>query len=103
MGGNAEDPFPATVVWHDRFVQWPINLGATLRSEVDGVISDKTFGQLTKALGNPTGSFSKNPIHIAMHLESLAKENAVPASLEKLVGHILTFALVARFNQFERI
>jgi putative ATP-dependent endonuclease of the OLD family len=92
MGGNAGDPFPATVVWHDRFVQWPINLGATLRSEVDGVIWDKTFGQVTKALGNPAGSFSKNPVHIAMHLESLAKENAVPASLEKLVGHILTFA-----------
>jgi hypothetical protein len=65
--------------------------GATLRAEVDKGIWDSTFGKVSKGLGNPDGSFAKNPFQIANHVELLMQEKAIPKSLDDLCGHLLKF------------
>lgn len=92
LGGDPSKPFPDATVWHTRFVQWPTNLGAILRAEVDKTIWDETFGAATKELGSPEGSFAKNPIHVGTHLSLLAAKHTVPSSLEDLTKAVLKFA-----------
>lgn len=91
LGGDGKTPFPTETVWEERYVQWPHNIGATLRAEVDKGIWDSTFGKVSKGLGNPDGGFAKNPIHIAHHVELLMQEKAIPKSLDALCGHLLKF------------
>jgi putative ATP-dependent endonuclease of OLD family len=92
LGGDPSKPFPDATVWHTQFVQWPTNLGAILRAEVDKAVWDETFGAATKELGSPEGSFAKNPIHVGTHLTLLAAKNTIPPSLEDLTKAVLKFA-----------
>lgn len=91
LGSNGNTPFPLDTVWEKRYVQWPHNLGSTLRAEVDTNVWDTTFGEASKDLGSPDGSFVKNPIHISRHVEILKRENAIPKSLDTLCEHLLDF------------
>lgn len=91
LGGDDSKPFPDHTVWGDRFVQWPDNLGKTLRSEMDQALWDSTFGHVRKGLGDPEGSYAKNPVFIGMHLELLMQKGEVPTSLHKLCEMIVEF------------
>ena len=73
-------------------MQWPTNLGDLLKTEVGATVWDQTFGQATKDLGNPEGSYIKNPVHISDHLDLLKKEGHTPASLDRLCTEIIRFA-----------
>lgn len=92
LGGNDAEPFPKATVWEKAFVQWPANLGDALKAEVDAADWDKAFGQATKSLGSPEGSYIKNPMHIADHVELLQKAGHVPPSLDRLCAEIIKFA-----------
>lgn len=92
LGGDPNIPFPSETVWADRFVQWASNLGATLRAEVGEAKWDRTFEKATKGLGNPEGSFLKNPVHIGDHLEILHSEGINLPSLDKLCKEIMRFS-----------
>jgi putative ATP-dependent endonuclease of OLD family len=92
LGGNPNAPFPTATVWADRFVQWTNNLGETLKTEVGQADWGRTFGEATKALGNPEGSFAKNPVHIGDHVEILHKKGKIPQSLDKLCKEIMRFS-----------
>lgn len=92
LGGNAAEAFPATTVWAPRFVQWPCNLGETLKADIGQQLWDQTFGEASKGLGSPHGSYAKNPMHIGDHVAALYARNAVPQSLVRLCTEILTFA-----------
>ena len=95
LNGDNTQPFPTSTVWDDKFVQWPTNLGDVFRSEVEKVEWDKAFGEATKGLGNPEGSFAKNTIHIGDHIALLHKNGNVPASLDRLCKEIMKFVSVS--------
>ncbi|HLZ52520.1 MAG TPA: AAA family ATPase [Candidatus Acidoferrum sp.] len=92
LGGNDSDPFPNAAVWGASYVQWPTNLGNVLKSEVDPTVWDQTFGEATKTLGNPEGSYIKNPVHIGDHVRLLKEEGHPPSSLDRLCAEIIRFA-----------
>lgn len=92
LGGDPLQPFPATPIWTDRFVQWPTNIGDILRAEIGTLDWDKTFGAANKGLGNPEGSYAKNPVHIGDHIELLSKSGLVPQTLIKLCDELSKFA-----------
>lgn len=92
LGGNDADPFPNAVVWGTSYVQWPTNFGDVLRTEVGVTVWDRTFGQATTGLGNPEGSYIKNPVHIGDHLDLLKEQGHTPASLDRLCAEIIRFA-----------
>lgn len=92
LKGDETSPFPSNVVWSGNHVIWPSNFGDTIKSEVTPQIWDQTFGQATKELGSPQGSYTKNPVHIGEHLELLAKQGIIPASLDRLCREIIAFS-----------
>jgi putative ATP-dependent endonuclease of the OLD family len=92
LGRGTEDPFPAAPLWGPNFVVWPHNFGVTLKSEIGTQAWDRTFGVANRELGNPEGSYAKNPVHIGEHLEILAAEGVTPASLDQVCRQIITFA-----------
>jgi hypothetical protein len=92
LGGDDSDPFPAATAWGTSYVEWPTNLGTVLKAEIGAPVWDQTFGQATGGLGNPEGSYMKNPIHIGDHLDLLKAGNHVPASLDRLCTEIIRFA-----------
>ena len=92
LGGNDSDPFPNAIAWGTSYVQWPTNLGDLLKTEVGATVWDQTFGQATTGLGNPEGSYIKNPLHIGDHLDLLKKEGHTASSLDRLCTEILRFA-----------
>jgi energy-coupling factor transporter ATP-binding protein EcfA2 len=92
LGGNDGDPFPAETAWGDSYVQWSTNLGDVLKNEVGVALWDQTYGEATKGLGNPQGSYMKNFIHIADHLDLLKKKGNTLASLDRLCEKIIGFA-----------
>ncbi|TVR07031.1 MAG: ATP-dependent endonuclease [Salinarimonadaceae bacterium] len=92
LGGESTHPFPAATVWADRFVQWPTNLGDVLRAEVGEHDWNQSFSEATKGLGNPEGSFAKNPVHIGDHIGKLQDKGKIPQSLEKLCNEVMRFA-----------
>jgi putative ATP-dependent endonuclease of the OLD family len=67
-------------------------LADTLKAEVGEPGWDQTYTEATKGLGNPEGSFGKNLVHIANHLEILHAKDKVPQSLDKLCAEIMRFA-----------
>jgi putative ATP-dependent endonuclease of OLD family len=94
LGGDPAVPFPDESVWGASFVQWPHNLGVTLKTEVGAAIWDQTFGEATRGLGTPDGSYMKNPVHIGDHLTLLKARGSIPASLDALCQGIIRFSEV---------
>jgi putative ATP-dependent endonuclease of OLD family len=92
LEGDFTQPFPTSVVWSNKFVQWPTNLGDTLKMEVGQNDWDQSFGEATKGLGNPEGSYAKNPLHIGNHLEILQSKGKAPQAIEKLCQELIRFA-----------
>lgn len=92
LGLTTEDPFPTTPFWGANFVVWPHNFGATLKTEISANVWDRTFGRASRELGNPEGSYAKNPVHIGEHLELLVSEGVTPASLDQACRRIIAFA-----------
>jgi putative ATP-dependent endonuclease of the OLD family len=92
LGGDPTQVFPSKPTWSESFAQWPTNLGDLFRSEVGEAEWDKTFGEASKGLGNPEGSYAKNPVHIGDHLQLLHAKGSVPQTLIKLCDEILRFA-----------
>ena len=92
LGGNDSDPFPNATAWGTSYVQWPTNLGTVLKAEVGATVWDQTFGQATSGIGNPEGSYMKNPVHIGDHLSLLKVGSHIPASLDRLCTEIIRFA-----------
>jgi len=92
LGGNDSAPFPNETAWGAFYVQWATNIGDILRVEVGATVWDQTFGQATSGLGNPEGSYMKNPVHIGDHLDLLKEEGHTPASLDRLCTEIIRFA-----------
>ena len=92
LGGNDANPFPSQTVWGNSYVQWSTNLGDVLKSEVGAGIWDQTYSEATKGLGSPQGSYLKNFIHIADHLDLLKEKGNTPASLDRLCEEIIGFA-----------
>ena len=75
------------------YVQWPNNLGDTLMTDIGSTVWNQTFSEATKELGNPEGSYMKNPVHIGNHLEVLKEKGYVPASLDRLCQELIRFAV----------
>ncbi len=94
LGGNDAVPFPDATVWGPSYVQWPTNLGDLLKTEIGATVWDQTFGEATKGLGNPEGSYLKNPVHIGDHIDILKSKGHTPASLDRLCAKIIRFAAV---------
>ena len=92
LGGDPNVAFPLKTVWDKRFVQWTSNLGDTLRTEVGQTDWNEAFGEATKGLGNPEGSFAKNPVHIGAHLEKLNERGKTPVSLDRLCRELMRFS-----------
>ena len=92
LSGDPTQPFPAAAVWADKFVQWPTNLGDALKSEVGQQEWDASFGQATKGLGSPEGSFAKNPVRIGDHVALLHGAGKIPPSLDRLCKEVIRFA-----------
>jgi putative ATP-dependent endonuclease of the OLD family len=92
LGGNDADPFPKATVWGLSYVQWPTNLGDLLKTELGATVWDQTFGEATKGLGNPEGSYLKNPVHIGDHIEVLNAKGHALTSLDRLCTEIIRFA-----------
>jgi hypothetical protein len=63
-----------------------------LKAEVTPQVWDRTFGLANRELGNPKGSYAKNPVHIGEHLEILAGEGINPVSLDQVCRNIIAFA-----------
>jgi predicted ATP-dependent endonuclease of OLD family len=92
LGGNDAAPFPDATAWGASYVQWPTNLGDLLKTEIGAAVWDQTYGEATKGLGNPEGSYLKNPVHIGDHIDVLKTKGHTPASLERLCAEIIKFA-----------
>ena len=92
LGGNDAAPFPDATAWGASYVQWPTNLGDLLKTEIGAAVWDQTYGEATKGLGNPEGSYLKNPVHIGDHIDVMKTKGHTPASLERLCVEIIKFA-----------
>lgn len=89
LGGNEADPFPTTPIFGTGYIVWPINFGEAIKLEVGQSDWDKSFGEATKGLGSPSGSYTKNTLHIAGHLSILHRNGVKPTSLELACDTIL--------------
>jgi len=94
VGGDDTQPFPKDTVWGARYVQWPTNIGDQLKAEVGQTAWDTAFGKASKGLGNPPGSYAKNPILIGDHLALLHAQRVPIPTLDALAQKILDFSKV---------
>jgi len=95
LGENDTNCFPDSSIWGNNYIVWPITLCQTLKSEVETIntgIWDKTYSKTNTGLGNPSGDYSKNTIHIGNHLALLRDAGVDIPSLTKLCEKILTFS-----------
>ena len=92
LDGNPKIPFPEKTAWCNRFVQWPNNLGATLKSDVGKKVWDDAGRQANDRLGHPNGGFDKHQNHIGYRLEILREASAIPQSLDTLCQKIIKFS-----------
>lgn len=89
--GDPDNPFPADVIWEDKFVQWPENIGKTFKDEVGKDVWNNSFKEADVGLSNDK-SKGKNPIQVGRHVEELFKNGNIPPSLTKLIDEIIRFA-----------
>lgn len=89
-GGDDNVLFPDGVVWKERFVQWPINVGATFEEE----IGTESWNDSLRSAGiDPQDNNQKKQIiRVAKHVKNLYDNNNVPESLTKLIDQIIRFA-----------
>jgi putative ATP-dependent endonuclease of the OLD family len=67
-------------------------MAEAFKLEVTAAKWDTTYGQATKGLGTPEGSYTKNTTHIADHLAILHSDGVKKPSLERLCLELLDFA-----------
>lgn len=89
--GDPDDPFPADVVWGDKFVQWPENIGKTFKDEVGKDVWNNSFKDADIGLSSDS-SKGKNPIQVGKHVKELFDDGNIPSSLTKLIDEIIRFA-----------
>jgi hypothetical protein len=92
LGASKVEPFPKEIVWGETFVQWPEDLGASLRDAVGTDFWDKSRGAASKGIGNPKGSNEKNMEFIAERLLYLHEQKKFPEPLKTLCERIVAFA-----------
>jgi len=92
LEGDLNTPFPDNPVWTSSYAVWPENLGSILKQEVGAALWETSYSAATKGLGNPSGSFVKNTIHIGDHLAILRGKGATIPTLDRLCSAILALA-----------
>lgn len=92
LDGDVTTPFPDNPVWTSSYAIWPENLGSILKQEAGPALWDSSYSAATKGLGNPTGSFVKNTVHIGDHLAILRGKGAKMPTLDSLCAVILALA-----------
>lgn len=92
LDGDVNTPFPDNPVWTSSHVIWPENLGSILKQEVGAALWDTSYSAATEGLGNPSGSFVKNTIHIGDHLAILREKGAKMPTLDRPCAAILALA-----------
>ncbi|BCA07772.1 ATP-dependent endonuclease [Bradyrhizobium diazoefficiens] len=92
LEGDISSPFPDSPVWTNTYAMWPENLGSILKQEVGAALWDSSYSAATKGLGNPSGSFVKNTIHIGDHLTILRGKGVKIPTLDRLCAAILALA-----------
>jgi hypothetical protein len=73
--GDSKTPFPAQTIWGENAIVWQSNMADTFKAEVTSAKWDTSYGQATKGLGTPEGSYLKNTTHIADHLAILQQRD----------------------------
>lgn len=89
--GDPDDPFPEDIVWKDKFVQWPENIGKTFEGEIGKEAWNRSFNNVDIGLSNDR-SKGKNPIQVGKHVEKMFNDGNIPTSLTKLIDEIIRFA-----------
>lgn len=89
-GGDDTTPFPAETIWTGNHVVWPYDMGASIKSEVDGGAWSKAVEYASAQCGM-AADLNKNTLHIAARLTHLAEAGIRPPSLDKLCDAIVTF------------
>jgi predicted ATP-dependent endonuclease of OLD family len=89
LDGDIDTPFPDAAVWTENYAMWPQNLGVILKEEVGAALWDSSYSAATKGLGNPSGSFVKNTVHIGDHLAILRENGVKIPTLDRLCAAIL--------------
>lgn len=89
LDGNPDEPFPENPILAKDHAIWPHNLGSQLKGSVDQAIWDKCYGEATKGLGNPEGSFAKNTLHIGHHLSAIKSAGAELTALDEVCDAII--------------
>ncbi|WP_315810828.1 ATP-dependent nuclease [Bradyrhizobium sp. SZCCHNR3107] len=89
LDGDIDTPFPGAAVLTDKYAMWPQNLGVILKEEVGATVWDTSYSAATKGLGNPSGSFVKNTVHIGDHLAILREKGVKIPTLDRLCASIL--------------
>ena len=90
-GGDANVPFPKDVVWGEKFVQWPENIGKTFEDEIGKSAWGSSFDEVDVGLSDKEKG-KKNPIQVGAHVENLYSMNKIPPSFTKLIEEIIRFA-----------
>ncbi|UWU78310.1 AAA family ATPase [Bradyrhizobium huanghuaihaiense] len=89
LDGDVNTPFPDNPVWTSSYAVWPENLGSILKQEAGATLWDSSYSAATRGLGNPSGSFTKNTVHIGDHLAILRSKGAKIPTLDRLCAAIL--------------
>ena len=91
LGEDHTVPFPSEPVWGANRVSWSTNMGQTIQGEINEQ-AWKDAGNFASVECGNAKDLTKNTLHIGYRLAWLWERGHHPASLERLVESILTFA-----------
>lgn len=83
--------FPSTDIFAERYIQWKTDFYTRLRSDIEPKVWDKCYQTTRKKLGEPSGSFMKNPVFIGEFVAELKKAGISVACLDEAGDRILSF------------
>jgi putative ATP-dependent endonuclease of OLD family len=92
--GGSADPFPSQIVWGDRFVCWPENIGETVSAELRATLGEVDFDLIRSEVSaefDHAGRLDKTALYIGTLLTIAQQRGAQSPSLDRVCDWINTF------------
>ncbi|MDE5457249.1 AAA family ATPase [Bradyrhizobium sp. CSA112] len=91
LDADHSKPFPADILWNEKFAVWPTNIGDAIKADVSEE-KMRTYDDKANAAHGSPGGLKKNSLQIGVKLQLAFEGGSRPASLDKLCDAILAFA-----------
>lgn len=91
-GVTAQDPFPASTMWHSNLVMWSTEIGSAVSDDFAPGIWDQFGDEVRNRFAIDVGNVNKNSMFIGYRLAAMWDAGERSSSLERLCVAILSFA-----------